>query len=85
MIISCVYRTPGFCPDTYDDKIEDIYDRNVEKKMIFVCGGCNLDLFNANEHKKTTEFFWLHCTVPRVTTNSATLIIFSQMILQLKI
>ena len=30
IIISCVYRTPGSCLDIFNDKMSDIYDKNVE-------------------------------------------------------
>ncbi len=57
ILISCVYRTPGSCPDTFNDKMGDIYDKNVDKKSIFVCGDFNIDVLNTNEHRKTRDFF----------------------------
>ena len=83
IIISCVYRTPGSCLDIFNDKMSDIYDKNVEKKRVLVCGDFNIDLLNTNEHRKSRDFLnTMYClslfpTIlkpTRITTNSATLI-----------
>ena len=80
-IISCVYRTPGSCIDTFRDLLMGMYDKITNKKMLFVCGDTNIDLLS--ENNTTTEFInsmysmSLYPTITRptrITTHSTTLI-----------
>jgi len=81
--ISCMYRKPGSCIDTFREKIEELYNRHNNKKILFVCGDFNVDLLNPQQHNSTTEFInsmysnSLYPTITRptrITTHSATLI-----------
>ena len=83
IIISCIYRTPGSCIDSFNDKIINMYDKKIDKKMIFVCGDFNIDLLKSHDHGKTKFFIdtlyslGLFPTIlkpTRITTDSATLI-----------
>ena len=80
-IISCVYRTPGSCIETFRDILMGMYDKMTNKKMLFVCGDTNIDLLA--ENNTTTDFInsvysmSLYPTITRptrITTHSATLI-----------
>lgn len=81
--ISCIYRKPGSCIDIFREKIEELYSRHNNKKILFVCGDFNIDLLNPQQHNSTTEFInsmysnSLYPTITRptrITTHSATLI-----------
>lgn len=81
VIISSIYRTPGSCLDTFNDKLSEIFGN--EKKKVFVCGDFNVNLLNTNEHKKTRDFvdtmyslslFPVILKPTRITCSSATLI-----------
>lgn len=81
--ISCIYRKPGSCVDTFREKIEELYNRHNNKKILFVCGDLNIDLLNPQQHNSTTEFInsmysnSLYPAITRpttITTHSATLI-----------
>lgn len=55
--ISCVYRTPGTCLDTFKDKLAGMFGKLNDKKVQIVCGDFNIDLLNPNGHKRTTAYF----------------------------
>ena len=83
LLISCVYRKPGSCVDTFEKKLAELYNYTSSKKMLFVCGDFNIDLLNPHEHNATTEFInsmysnSLYPTITRptrITSHSATLI-----------
>ena len=80
-LISCIYRTPGSCIETFREMMMGMYDNIANKKMVFVCGDINIDLLA--ETNTTTEFInsvysmSLYPTITRptrITTHSATLI-----------
>ena len=80
-LISCVYRTPGSCTESFSDLLMAMYDNISNKKMVFLCGDTNIDLLS--ENNATTEFInsmysmSLYPTITRptrITTHSATII-----------
>ena len=82
-IVSCIYRTPGSCIDSFVNSMVDILGKVCDKKQVFVCGDFNIDLMKWNEHKMTTEFcntmfslgIWPLIDKPsRITKESATLL-----------
>lgn len=83
IIISCVYRTPGSCIETFTEELMALYDSINNKKMCFVCGDFNIDLLNPLNQNTTTEFINAMYSMSlypsiicpsRITTHSATLI-----------
>ena len=83
ILISCVYRKPGSCVDTFKEKLAELYHNINNKEIVFVCGDFNIDLLNPQEHNSTAEFInsmysnSLYPTITRptrITTHSATLI-----------
>ena len=83
MTISCVYRTPGSCIGTFREKLLELYADTNNKKMLFVCGDFNIDLFNTSKNYSTAEFINAMYTMSlypsitrptRITKHSATLI-----------
>ena len=85
ILISCIYRTPGSCLVTINEKMVDMYDNRHNNKIIIVCGDFNLDLLKLKEHKPSRDFIDTMHRTPvgllttilkptRITTDSATLI-----------
>ena len=83
IIISCIYRTPGSCLDTFDEKLAAMFSNSNDKKVQIICGDFNIDLLNPNGHQKTTDFIhtmYSNCLFPviikpsRITIDTATLI-----------
>uniref|UniRef100_A0A1A8FIK2 Helentron 4 helitron-like transposon replicase/helicase/endonuclease n=1 Tax=Nothobranchius korthausae TaxID=1143690 RepID=A0A1A8FIK2_9TELE len=83
IILSCMYRTPGSCVETFIQNTADILQRICAKKHVFVCGDFNIDLIKWEEHKLTLDFLnmmfnfglWPMIDRPsRITKDSATLI-----------
>lgn len=56
VLISCVYRKPGSCIDTFQEKVIDLYEDINNRKMLFVCGDFNIDLLSFQEQSAVTEF-----------------------------
>ncbi len=54
--ISCVYRTPESCLDTFNNKMVGMYNNMNDNKMLCVCRDWNVDLLNPSEHKNTTDY-----------------------------
>uniref|UniRef100_A0A669C5X4 Reverse transcriptase domain-containing protein n=1 Tax=Oreochromis niloticus TaxID=8128 RepID=A0A669C5X4_ORENI len=83
IIISCIYRTPGSCLDTFNEKLAAMFSNLNDKKVQIICGDFNIDLLNPNGHQKTTDFIstmYSNCLFPviikpsRITIDTATLI-----------
>lgn len=83
IILSCIYRKPGSCNDTFREKLVDLYQGLNEKKLVFICGDINIDLLNPLEQTTITDFvntMYSLCLFPSITKstwitrNSATLI-----------
>lgn len=82
IIISCVYRTPGSCINTFNQNLESIFG-TINNKIHLVCGDYNLDLLNPHRNTKILDFintmysnslFPLITKPSRITTETATLI-----------
>lgn len=83
IIISCVYRTPGSCLDTFSEKLAAMFrNSNDKKKVQIICGDFNIDLLKPNGHQKTSDFIhamYSNCLFPviikpsRITIDTATL------------
>ena len=80
VIVSCIYRAPGTCIDTFTDRVENMFTKSLQKIM-FICGDYNIDLLNPNKHKMTEHFIntlysmglYPKITRPsRITSHSAT-------------
>ncbi len=83
IIISCVYRSPGICTDTFMNKLFGMFDKGNENKVQIICGDFNIDLLNPNGNKRITDFtdslyskglFPVITKPSRITKNTATLI-----------
>ncbi|XP_051919919.1 uncharacterized protein LOC127599747 [Hippocampus zosterae] len=83
IIISCIYRTPGTCINTFNKKLTDMLSYYNDKKTRIIGGDFNIDLLNPNRHKKTTDFintmysnsfFPVILKPSRITVHTATLI-----------
>ncbi len=83
IIISCVYRSPGICTDTFMNKLFGMLDKGNENKVQIICGDFNIDLLNPNGNKRITDFtdslyskglFPVITKPSRITKNTATLI-----------
>uniref|UniRef100_A0A8C6LAH3 Reverse transcriptase domain-containing protein n=1 Tax=Nothobranchius furzeri TaxID=105023 RepID=A0A8C6LAH3_NOTFU len=83
VLVSCMYRKPGSCVEMFMEKIVDMYDDIINRKMCFVCGDFNIDLLNPQMQNANTEFinsmfslglYPLITRPTRITKTSATLI-----------
>lgn len=54
-VISCVYRSPGSCVETFTDKLTELLDRS-HNKLEFLCGDFNIDLKNPAGLNSSTGF-----------------------------
>ncbi len=80
--VSCLYRTPGSCIDSFNSWVEETFTKTNQKTM-FICGDFNIDLLNPNKHRMTDDFIntlyslSLHPKITRpsrITSHCATLI-----------
>lgn len=80
-MLSCIYRTPGSCPNIFNEKMMEMYGKINDRKMVFVCGDFNIDLLDPNENKTNRDFMdimYSLCLIPtiiqptRITRDSAT-------------
>ncbi len=62
VIISCIYRTPGSCLDTFNEKLAAMFSNSKDKKVQIICGDFNIDLLNLNGHKNK-QILSIQCTV----------------------
>lgn len=53
MIISCVNRAPGTCPDIFRDKVAGVFVKFKDNMAQVVCGDLNVDLLNPNQSINT--------------------------------
>lgn len=53
IIISCIYRTPGSCHDTFNEKLAAMFSNISDRKVQIIGGDFNIDLLNPNGHQKT--------------------------------
>jgi hypothetical protein len=83
IIISCVYRTPGSCLDTFTCKSEAMFANLNHNKVHIICGDFNIDLLNPHGNNNTIDFintmysnslFPLITKPSRITKDTATLI-----------
>ncbi len=83
IIISCVYRSPGICMDTFMNKLFGMLDKGNENKVQIICGDFNIDSFNPNGNKRITDLtdslyskglFPVIIKPRRIIQNTATLI-----------
>lgn len=83
IFLSCIYRSPGSCTETFINTTVDILGKVCDKKLLIVCGDFNIDLIKWKEHKLTSDFsnsmfslgLWPLIDKPsRITKESATLI-----------
>ena len=83
ILVSCVYRCPGSCIDTFSELLSGMYERKINTKMVYVCGDYNIDLLNPLELTPITEFINLMYSMSlypaitrptRITSHSATII-----------
>ncbi len=83
IIISCVYRSPGTCMDTFMNKLFGVFDKWNENKVQIIYGYFNIDLLNPNGNKRISVFtgtlyskglFPVITKHSRITKNTAKLI-----------
>lgn len=53
ILVSCIYRAPGSCIDTFNNIIMEMFDMS---KITFVCGDFNIDLLNVYNIQKHRDF-----------------------------
>ena len=51
ILLSCIYRATGSCPNIFNENMIELYDKINDRNMVFVCGDFNIDLLNPNENK----------------------------------
>lgn len=82
IIVSCVYRTPGSCVETFNEWMRKLFSP-VNQKTLFICGDFNIDLLNPTKQNNIDDFIdtiyslSLYPTITkpsRITTHSATII-----------
>ena len=56
VIISCIYRTPGYNVEAFNDQLEIIIKKTNPHKSIFLCGDFNLDLLTYSNNLSTKHF-----------------------------
>ena len=84
IVIGLIYRMPDASVDIFNERITDILNIiNREKKIIYLIGDLNIDLFKCESHKPTSavlDILYSHNVFPlitkltRVTEKTATLI-----------
>uniref|UniRef100_A0A1A8B5D8 Helentron 4 helitron-like transposon replicase/helicase/endonuclease n=1 Tax=Nothobranchius furzeri TaxID=105023 RepID=A0A1A8B5D8_NOTFU len=81
IIVSCLYRTPGSCLNTFNQEVGSLF-ANLNKVHI-VCGDFNIDLLNPHDNLQISNFIttmYSNNLLPlilkptRITTTTATLI-----------
>lgn len=55
-IISSPYRAPASCVDIFKDQSVELYKKIINRKIVFVYGNININLFNPHGHEETTDF-----------------------------
>ena len=83
-LVSCVYRMPGSCINTFCNEFRQVLQAEIKPKQnIFICGDYNINLLKYEEHNPTRNFidlmnsFSLKPTInkpTRITRHSQTLI-----------
>ena len=82
IIITCIYRTPGSCIDTFNLKIDSMFT-NINNKIHILTGDLNIDLLNPHGKAKIHDFingmyskgqFPIITKPSRITVDTATLI-----------
>jgi hypothetical protein len=84
MLVSCIYRAPGSCMNTFCEELRPLLQEVIKpKQSIFLCGDYNVNLLKHEEHPPTREFidlmssFSLKPTIhkpTRITRHTQTLI-----------
>ena len=83
IVISCVYRNPGSCLDTFVKALDNMFCNLNNNKIHLVCGDLNVDLLNPHGKSKITAFidsmysnslFPVITKPTRITKDTATLI-----------
>ncbi|XP_061139602.1 uncharacterized protein LOC133157239 [Syngnathus typhle] len=83
ILVSCVYRCPGSCIETFSELLSGMYERKIYTKMVYVYGDYNIDLLNPLQLTPVTEFINLMYSMSlypgisrptRITSHSATII-----------
>ena len=83
ILISCVYRNPDSCMDTFTNELDKMFCHLNNNKVHLVCGDLNVDLLNPHGKSKITAFvdsmysnslFPVITKPTRITKNTATLI-----------
>ena len=83
MVISCIYRTPGTCLETFSNAVDNMFGSLNNNKVHIACGDFNIDLLNPYKKKQITDFIdtmFSNSLIPvitkptRITTDTATLI-----------
>ena len=84
VIIGCLYRPPGKCIDSFNEKLRNVLDKiSNEGKIAYIAADFNINILNNDSHKPTSDFLELmysHSFMPlitkptRITAHTATLI-----------
>ena len=83
IIITCIYRTPGTCLDTFNHNIESMFGNKKDNKTYLINGDFNIDILNPHGNNKTNNYIDIMFTnnlfpvitkPSRITTDTATLI-----------
>lgn len=82
IVLTCIYRTPGSCADTFTSILDNMFV-NTNNKMHLTIGDFNIDILKSHENTKTSNFIstmftnnqFPAITKPsRITLETATLI-----------
>ena len=57
VLVSCIYRTPGSCINSFCDELRPLLQNVIKPRhSIFLCGDYNINLLKYEEHPPTREF-----------------------------